>query len=128
MAPCPANFDAKTRGIVNRICLRCGDGVRRCCGKAQIVPGKLLRLLPLRLAAAAAYSTSDPHARRHDVLAHFAHDPDAGMVHLHQRRDALGRSQAKHGDKLRLSHLVAIERDDLELMPGKSDPVHFRRA
>ena len=50
------------------------------------------------------------------------------MVHLHQRADPLGGGQAKHRDQLRLSYLVAIERDHLELMPGKSDPVHFRRT
>ena len=50
------------------------------------------------------------------------------MVHFHQRADSLGGRQAKHGDQLRLGYLVAIERDHLELMPGKSNPMHFRRA
>ncbi len=50
------------------------------------------------------------------------------MIHLYDGADPLGRSQAEHGYGLRLGNLVAIQRDHLEWMPGKGDPVNFAGA
>src|ERR1700677_447169 len=118
--PVAGKLRCKDQGNRNRISFLSGSLTG--CGKAEVVPGKGIGLLPSRLAAAARILDCNPHARRHDVLAHFAEDPGAGLVHLHQRADTLRGSQAQHGHQLRLSYGIAIERDHVELMPGKTNP------
>ncbi len=60
--------------------------------KLRIIPVKRLRLQPLRFAIFAVVLNYDAHAMTAVVIGEIAHDPDAGMPHLDNRRDALGSS------------------------------------
>jgi hypothetical protein len=77
-------------------------------------PEKVFGLIPSRLTTAAGVLHNNAHTGGHNVLAHFAHHPVAGMIHLYDGADPLGRSQAEHGYRLRLGNRVAIQRDDVE--------------
>ena len=105
-----------------------GFGRRRGVGELEIVPVEAGWLLPLRLAAAACVFDDDAHTSGLDALADFAESPDAGIVHLDDGADTLGRREAKHWYGLGLGYGVAIQCDDSELMPGEGDPVRFGGA
>ena len=49
-----------------------------------------------------------------------AENPDAGMRHLDDRRDALGGAEPEHRHVDGRRERIAVERDDLERVPGNA--------
>ena len=94
----------------------------------EIVPGQTIGLLPLRFATAISIFDDNAHTGCHHMLADFTHNPNTGVVHLNDGADSLSGREAKHGDKARLRHMIAVESDDAKLMAGERDPVQLRGA
>ena len=69
---------------------------------------------PFGLAVAAAILDNDSHAVLAIVIGEVAQNPNAGMIHLHDGRNALRRAQPKNGNHDRIRHRVAIEPDHPE--------------
>ena len=97
-------------------------------GEGEVAPDEVGGLLPLGWTGAAGVLDDDTHAGSLNVLAHFAEDPDAGVVAFDQGGYALGRGKAELRDSGGVGDWVAVEGDDLELMAGEGDPVGIRGA
>src|SRR5258708_37739498 len=98
IAPWPANFDWKTRGIsmIGR-----GSHWGSCGSELEVIPCEIVGLLPPGLAALIGVLDDYAHARRHHALANLAKAPDARVVHIDDGADAFGRGEAQHGHALR---------------------------
>ena len=83
---------------------------------------------PDRLAFLTGILDDNAHAVAAIIIRQVAHDPYAGMVHRHHRRNALRRSQPKHGNVSRIRHPIAVERDDLERMSRQRKAANLGRA
>src|SRR5215470_6397654 len=82
---CP---DARGNGQRYGFVRRCGEGIRL--GETSVVPTKRLRLLPLGLALGPGIFDDDAHTALAVFIKGLAQNPNAGLFHLDDGRDALG--------------------------------------
>src|SRR6516162_10036486 len=80
--------DAHGNGQHYAFVRRRGGGFRL--GEASVVPAKRLRLLPLRLALGPRIFDDNPHAALAVFIDGLTQNPNAGLLHLDDSRDALG--------------------------------------
>jgi hypothetical protein len=92
----------------------------------RIIPRPLLWLHPTRWTGLVGIFDNDPHSVLSVVVHGRTQDPDSGILHLHNCRNSLGRSQFEHFDELRVRHRISVKRDNLELMAGQTKLNIFR--
>ena len=126
MAPWPRNFDSNTSGTRIGGSDEESGGLRG--GELFVVPDEIGRLLPARGARPIFIFDGHGHAERLNVLANLAEHPDARIVHLHERADALSGREPQHGYRARARHRVAIESHHAQGVAGERNPVHLGGA
>ncbi len=96
-----------------------GRGLRGRLAEDRIVPTGFRRRRPLRRAVLiGVFDDNAQAAFAHRVLGR-AHDPDAGLVHLHPGIDALARTQHQHVHRRRRGHRISVQRDHVEFVAGQ---------
>src|SRR6516165_1619154 len=106
--------DARGNGQHYAFVRRRGVGFRL--GEASVVPAKRLRLLPLGLALGPGIFDDNAHTTLAVFIDGLAQNPNAGVLHLDDGRDALSCTEPKNRHRHRVWHQVAVERHDLEQM------------
>ena len=61
------------------------------------------------------------HAVPAIVIVEIAHHPHAGMIHLNDGGDALGRAEPEHRNLGRRRHGITVERDDTKGVAGQGE-------
>jgi hypothetical protein len=74
----------------------------------------------LRLAFGVRVFDHNAHAVFPIVVVDIAHNPDAGMVHLDDRRDTFGGAEPQHRHVRLPRHRIAIQRDHSENVAGSA--------
>jgi hypothetical protein len=85
----------------------------------QAADAEWLRLHPLWFAAAPGVFHYDPHPVAAIVIGKIAQNKDAGMIHLHDGRDALGGAEPKYGDIGGRRHRIAVKCHHTKHMSGE---------
>src|SRR6516225_10374322 len=98
-----------------------GKGSRTVVAKLRVVPSLFRRLDPPRLAFAVGILDHNAHAVFAVIGFGRSQDPYARVPHLYNSVDSLGRSQFQHVHPLGTRYRIPIERDHIELMPGKRE-------
>ena len=74
----------------------------------------------LRLAVVARILHDDPHAVTAIVIREITHDPNAGMIHLDDRGNALRRSEPQHRHFRGFGTGLPSSATTLKVCPGKA--------
>src|ERR1700722_2729650 len=93
-----------------------------------VTPDQIGRLLPARRAALVGIFDNDAHAGGLHVPADLAENPNARIVHRHERADTLARREAQHRYHLARWRRIAVECDHAQLVAGERYPVYFAGA
>jgi hypothetical protein len=87
-----------------------------------------LWLNPLRLALVASVLDNNSHPLTTVIVGEVPQHPDAGMIHLHKCRHALGCAQPEDGHLSRCRNRIAVERHHPECVAWQCQASDFCRA
>src|SRR6185312_12784658 len=93
-----------------------------------IIPGIGFGGDPLRFAFVVRIFHDDTHAVAAVIVGEVAHDPYAGVVHLHDGAYPFGGSDPEQGYFRRARHRVTVEGDDFKGVAGKRETADLGSA
>src|SRR6201985_2656688 len=96
--------------------------------EVSVVPLERLRRDPLWLALRPCVLNDGAHAMAAVVVSKVAHHPDAGVPHLDDGGDALGRTQPQDRHVHRCRKEIAVHGDDRERVTGQCEAASFAGA